>query len=76
MRVLLRDRKTNLFWLGDGRWTANALAACDFGSSSNCIQYALRERLADTEVVLSFENPLYDIALPLNGAGLDPRSQP
>jgi hypothetical protein len=64
-----------LFWVGDGRWTANALAARDFGSSSKCIQYALTERLAGTEVVLSFDNPLYDIALPLHEPGLDSRTQ-
>jgi hypothetical protein len=78
MRVLLRDRKTNLFWGEEGRWTANAATARDFGSSTRAIQFALAERMNEVEVVLSFPNPLYDITLPVNpassGEGLRPEA--
>ena len=76
MRVLLRDRKSNLFWAGEGRWTADVLAAQDFGSSTRCIQHAISSRLSGVEVVLSFENPLYDIALPFSSPAADQVSPP
>ena len=73
MRVLLRDQKTNLFWEGDGCWTADVRTARDFGSSTKCIQHAVSGRLTEVEVVLSFENPLYDIALPFSSPSADQR---
>jgi hypothetical protein len=66
MRVLLRSTKTNLFYESGSDWTADSEAAHDFGNSARAIQFVVEWRLLNVEVVLAFDDPHYNIRLPLN----------
>lgn len=66
MHVLLRHRKTGLFYQCDDHWIGDAEAAHDFGSSANAILFVHERRLSDIEVILAFDDPRYNISLPVN----------
>ena len=64
MRVLLRN-ETGLFLMSVEEWTSSAGSALAFASSFHAIQFAREKGLRNTEVVLSFDDPAYDITLPV-----------
>ena len=65
MRVLLRSTESKNYLQDQGQWTSDRGAARDFGTSGRAILFATEHRLAGLEVVLAFENPLYDLSIPL-----------
>jgi hypothetical protein len=65
MKVLLRQTKTRVYYVGAGRWTADVEQALDFGSVEHAIQLSLREGLSAVEVSLNFDDGGEDLALPL-----------
>lgn len=65
IRVLLRDTQTGVYFQGAGRWTADRLSAHDFGTGGRAVLFALDVRLPSVEVVLAFEDPRYDLTMPL-----------
>ena len=64
MKVLLKDEK-GYFYKCDGEWTACAGSALDFKGSLRAIMFAREKGLSNAEVVLWFDNPQYDISLPV-----------
>jgi hypothetical protein len=65
MRVLIRNRDTGQYIQGPGQWTADPEQAADFKRSARALLFAAEERLGRVEVVLSFEDPRYNITLPI-----------
>jgi len=65
MKVLLRNRKTNLYVRGEAEWTLERNLARDFGQSGHAARFVLDKRLHDMEAVLSFRDPRYDLFLTL-----------
>lgn len=65
MKVLLRKSKTSLYYAGGDEWTTDAARAQDFDQVDRAIQHRQCVQLADVEVVLSFDDPLCDLVLPL-----------
>lgn len=64
MRVLLRS-ETGLFFKSVEEWTASAANAAEFKSSLVAMEFARENGFVGAEVVLSFDNPAYDISLPV-----------
>lgn len=65
MRVLLRNRKTRCYY-GGSRWPAvERQWAFDFRSLPGATKFALEEKLADMEIVLSYDNPDCQIPMPV-----------
>lgn len=64
MRVLLRS-ETGLFLGSVEEWTTSAGSALAFKSCFQAIEFAREKGLRNAEVVLSFDDPAYDLALPL-----------
>jgi len=65
MKVLLRKRKTDLYYAGADRWTSDLKQAQDFDQVERAVQLHREEQLPDAEVVLRFDDPACDAILPL-----------
>ena len=63
MRALIRHLKTGLFYAGDRRWTAKRERACDFKTTFRALTFAGDHHLRGVEVVLTFGESKYDLAL-------------
>ena len=63
MRVLLRNAKTGLFYKVPWKWTAKRDVACNFGGTFQALRFAENNRLRGMEVVLTFGEPEYDLAI-------------
>jgi hypothetical protein len=65
MRVLLRDVRTGLYFREPEHWTAETEKAQSFKHSAEAMNLARKHRLEEAEVILSFEESKYTVALPL-----------
>jgi len=65
MKIHLRDSKTKLYYAGPDRWVAEGLNAFDFERIERAAQLSHQQSFAKTEVVLSYEEPLCELALPV-----------
>ncbi len=65
MRVLLRDAMTGLYFQESERWTGEAEKARTFKHSADAMNLAREQRVQQAEVILSFEESAYRVALPL-----------
>ena len=64
MRVLLKDEK-GYYYKSEEEWTSSADSAVDFKRTFAAIEFARDKGLDNAEVVLWFDNPEYDISLPV-----------
>lgn len=65
MKVFLRNSKTSRYYVGNNQWTADSRYARDFEQVEQAIQCHQDAELTDVEVVLSYEDPLCNLVLPL-----------
>jgi hypothetical protein len=65
MRVLLCDHKTGLYYQSPDHWTNEAAQAKDFRSSAKAVVYAQECGLAEVEVFVDFDDPEYNVRLPI-----------
>ena len=68
MKVLLRDTKSCHYYVGANQWTADSKQARDFEQVEQAIRLNRDEQLRDMEVVLSFDDHLCDLVLPIRSA--------
>ncbi|HVV02278.1 MAG TPA: hypothetical protein VHH88_12995, partial [Verrucomicrobiae bacterium] len=66
MKVLLRHVNTGLYYRDSSEWTENPDAASDFKASANALQLVSEMRLEGVEIVLWFDDPRYNLILPLH----------
>ncbi len=67
MRVFLQNKRTKLYVRGFGEWVQRREQAADFGSSWLALDFAVENKLADLEIVFSFEDRRFDFRLPVRG---------
>jgi hypothetical protein len=65
MKVFLRRTNTNFYYAGNNDWTEDSRYARDFDQVEDAIQFHKDEKLAGVEVVLSYDDPFCNVALPL-----------
>jgi hypothetical protein len=65
MRVVLRDTRTGLYLREIGHWTENLRDAQMFRHSAEAMDKARNGGLKGLEVMLVFEEPQYNVTLPL-----------
>jgi len=65
MRVVLREIRTGLFVQGTGVWTEKLDEAKTFRHSAEAMDAARLNGLDGLEVLLAFEQPEYNVSLPL-----------
>ena len=73
MKTILRDSLTGLYYGGNQDWCAEVSGAMDFDSIRTAAWVAQEQKLETVNVVLRYEEPACELALPL---GLVPRAQP
>ena len=65
MKIILRDSLTGLYYGGNQTWCAEASGAMDLPCFQTAAAVALEEKLETVNVVLQYEEPTYELALPL-----------
>jgi hypothetical protein len=66
MRVLLRHSQTGLYFLDPKQWTERPEEAWDFRTSVNALQLVTEMKIEGVEIVLWFDDPRYNLTLPLS----------
>jgi hypothetical protein len=64
MRVLIRDEKGRYYKSAEA-WTVSPGSAADFKRTFVALEFARENGFSKAEVVLSFDDPAYDMTLPL-----------
>ncbi len=65
MRILLCHRQTGLFYQDPKQWTSEPEKAVDFRTSPKAIIFAREQALEDVEVFWDFDDPEYNVRLPI-----------
>ena len=65
MKVLLRNRRTKLFYVGRNRSCLKHDQALDFSNIPQAAEFTLQERLLDMEIVLRYEACDGEVTLPV-----------
>ena len=65
MRVILRNRKTGLFYASYDQWVPDPAQALDFDEIEHAGQLAFEMGHTELEVVLSYDDPVCQLALPV-----------
>jgi len=65
MRILLQQKDTGYYLIGGGAWTGNVADARDFLSSAEAIKFCVANRISGVQIVLKFDQQLYEIVLPM-----------
>ena len=66
MRVLLRDSQSDEYFVERGQWTYSMEDAFDFRDTRYAVQAAPKTGRAELEIVLSFDDPSSNAAIPLD----------
>ena len=65
MKVFLRNTKTGWFYQGPSRWTPEQAVALDLVQVARAVERIFEAHLEDVEILLSYEDPRYDLVLPV-----------
>ncbi len=65
MRVFLRQHSSGLLFQEPDQWTEDGLKARAFKHSAEAMDTARAKGLTDVEVLLAFEEPSWNVCLPL-----------
>ena len=69
MRVMLQNYTTLEYWRGHHGWTKHEHEALDFKTSVAAIEFCVRTRVVDAQVLLRFgEDRFFDIVIPISPA--------
>jgi hypothetical protein len=74
VKIILKDSLTGRYYSGNQTWCAKVLEAMDFDAFNTAASAALEENLESVNVVLRFEEPECDLALPLGLYRAQPRA--
>ena len=65
MKVLLRNTQTNQLYRGPDEWTPDEQEALDLKQTSRAVELIFDAGLDKVEVLLCYEDPQYNIVLPV-----------
>jgi hypothetical protein len=65
LKALLRNSHTGMFYAQEDRWTLQPGDAHNFELGSRAIQYAIDRRLPNTELVMTFPDPQWNVVVPI-----------
>jgi hypothetical protein len=67
MRILLRSKRTQLYYSGENEWLTEPEKAVSFPSSLNAWKLVLKNRTDDEmELVYSFSDPEENLSIPID----------
>jgi hypothetical protein len=65
MKVLLRNTQTNHYYQSASEWTPDEQEALDLKQTSRAVELVFDARLENVEVLLCYDDPRYNIVLPV-----------
>jgi hypothetical protein len=65
MKVFLRNTQTGWFYQGPSQWTPEQGAALDLGAVARAVERIFEMHLENVEILLSYDDPRYDLVLPV-----------
>jgi hypothetical protein len=65
MRVLLRNKRTKLYYVGRDRSGQSQTDALDFGQVSKATRFTLEQKLPDMEIVVRYDACQGEVPLPV-----------
>jgi hypothetical protein len=69
MKVFLRNTQTGLFYAGPDQWTDEHSQAVEFEGPSFALDRVSESKLEAVEVIIHFEESVFDIPLKIVGLG-------
>ena len=74
--MLLRSIETGLFYEDASKWTADQTAAFDFEKTHRAVALVFAAKLEGVEMLLTSEDPQFDLILSVNRDTQPPPTQP
>jgi len=65
MKVFIRSTKNGWYYQEPSDWTPDQGAACDLRQVARAVEKIFHARLEDVEILLSYDEPRYDLVLPV-----------
>jgi hypothetical protein len=65
MKVFIRNAKNGWYYQEPSNWTPDQVAASDLGQVARAVERIFQARLEDVEILLSYDEPRYDLVLPV-----------
>jgi hypothetical protein len=65
VKVLLRNTLNGWYYQGPSKWTPRQLEALDLAQLAWAVEMVFREHLENVEIVLSYDDPRYNVVLPV-----------
>ena len=65
MKVFLRNTQTGWYYQGPSQWTPEQGAARDLGQVARAVEQIFEAHLENVEILLSYDDPRYDLVLPV-----------
>ncbi len=65
MKVFIRSTKTGWYYQEPAKWTADQKAAHDLEQVARAVERIFQDHLEDVEILLSYDEPRYDLVLPV-----------
>ena len=65
MKVFLRNTLNGSYYQGPSKWTPSQLEALNLDQAAWALEMVFREHLEDVEILLCYDNPEYDVLLPV-----------
>ena len=65
MKVFLRNTLNGWSYQGPAKWTPSQLEALNLDQAAWALEMVFREHLEDVEILLCYDNPQFDVLLPV-----------
>jgi hypothetical protein len=65
MKVFLRSTQTGWYYKGPSKWTSQQEVAQDLAQTARAVELIFEAHLENVEILLSYDNPRYDLVLPV-----------
>ena len=65
MKVYIRNTHTGWYYREPSNWTPDQAAAYDLGQVAKAVERIFEAHLEDVEILLSYDDPRYDLILPV-----------
>ncbi len=65
MKVFIRNTNTGWYFQEPSKWTRDQAAATDLGQVARTVERIFEAHLENVEILLSYDEPRYDLVLPV-----------
>ena len=65
MKVFIRNTQNGWYYQEPSKWTPDLEGACDLGQVARAVERIFEAHLENVEILLSYDEPRYDLILPV-----------